>query len=314
MAHNFDPELAQAAARGVGGWPADVATTRSSFAERFAKLPRYRSAIPLDVSERTIPGPGGEIPIGLYAPRDRTGELPALVYFHGGGFAINGVVDADNDARRIAAEVGALVISVDYRLAPEHRFPAPLDDCYAALEWVARNCAELGTTADRIGVGGESAGGALAAAVALRARDQRGPAIRFLHLMIPMLDDRMATPSARAYTDTPGWCRSIGEQSWSYYLGPGVPGTADVSPYAAPARAEDLTGLPPTYLAAMQFDPMRDEQIDFAQRLLQAEVALELHCYPGTYHGSYLTDADVSRRIRADAAAALRRGLGTTAG
>ncbi|MFI5777608.1 alpha/beta hydrolase [Nocardia sp. NPDC051570] len=311
MTYNYDPELAEAAAQGVGGWPADLAAMRASFADRFARLPRYQSAIPLEVNDRTIPGPaGGDVPVRVYAPRDRVGQLPALVYFHGGGFVLNGVVDSDNEGRRIAAEVGALVVSVDYRLAPEHPFPAAFEDCYAALEWVAKNAAGLGVTADRIGVGGESAGGDLAAAVALRARNEHGPAICFLYLMIPMLDDRVRTHSARTYTDTPGWNRGIGEWSWSQYLGRGVPGTADVSPYAAPARAENLTDLPPTYLAAMQFDPMRDDQIEFAQRLLQAGINVELHCYPGTYHGSYLSDAAISRRTRADSMAALRRGLG----
>ncbi|MCM6778583.1 alpha/beta hydrolase [Nocardia sp. CDC159] len=310
MTYRYDPELAEVAAARVGGSFADVAATRRNSAQTMAGLPRYRSPIDLEISDRTIPGAAGvEVPVRIYAPRERTGPLPGVVYFHGGGFIVNAVADSDLESRRIAAEVGAVVISVDYRLAPEHSFPAALDDCFAALEWTAKNAAELGVDPGRIGVGGESAGGGLAAAVALRARDEHGPSIRFLRLMIPMLDDRSQTPSARAYTDTPVWNRAINEQCWSYYLGAGVPGSAEVSPYAAPARAEDLSALPPTYLTAMQFDPLRDEQIEFAQRLLQAGVNTEFHCYPGTYHGSYLTDAAISRRILTDSTEALRRGL-----
>ncbi|WP_107658221.1 alpha/beta hydrolase [Nocardia suismassiliense] len=310
MTYSYDPELAESAARSLGGSWTDATAARQRIAEKFAGLPKHQPSVPLRVQDRTIAGPSGnDIPVRLFAPRDRTSDLAALVYFHGGGYVINGVIDGDNHASRVADEVGALVVSVDYRLAPEHPFPAAHDDCYTALEWVAKNTAELGVDPERIGVGGESAGGGLAAAVALRARDEHGPAIRFLYLIVPELDDRLQTHSARTYTDTPNWSRTIGQQSWSYYLGTGVPGSPDVSAYAAPARAHDLTNMPPTHISAMQFDPLRDEDIDFAQRLLQAGVNTELHCYPGTFHGSHLTDAAISRRTLADAMAALRRGL-----
>jgi acetyl esterase/lipase len=177
------------------------------------------------------------------------------------------------------------------------------------LTWTAAKAAELGIDPERLGVAGESAGGGLSAAIALLARDRGGPALCFQYLGIPELDDRLETPSMRAYVDTPVWNRPNAVYSWTSYLG-AEPGGADVSPYAAPARATDLSGLPPAFVTTCQFDPLRDEGIQYAQRLLQAGVQTELHHYPGTFHGSSMVaDAAVSRRMFADEVAALRRGL-----
>ena len=188
-----------------------------------------------------------------------------------------------------------MVVSVEYRLAPEHPFPAGLEDCYAALVWTATEAKKLGIDPERIAIAGQSAGGGLAAATALLARDRGGPKLCFQLLEIPELDDRLDTPSMLAFTDTPLWNRPNAVWSWRHYLGPDHRG--EVSPYAAPARAENLAGLPPAYISTMEFDPLRDEGILYALRLLQAGVSVELHSYPGTFHGSaLLPTAEVSRR------------------
>jgi acetyl esterase len=154
-----------------------------------------------------------------------------------------------------------VVVSVEYRLAPEDPFPAGLEDCYAALVWLHESAAELGVDGDRIAVVGRSAGGGLAAALALVTRDRHGPALCFQCLAIPELDDRLDTPSMQAFVDTPLWNRPLAEASWRHYLGDD---RSDVSPYAAPARATDLSGLPPAYVSTMEFDPLRDEGIAYA--------------------------------------------------
>jgi acetyl esterase len=208
-------------------------------------------------------------------------------------------------AARVADGSGALVVTVGYRRAPEHRFPAALDDAYAVLCWTAEHAAELGIDPGLIAVGGHSAGGGLAAAVALRARDQHGPPIRFQLLNQPELDDRQDTWSARHFTDTPWMTRDKLAATWRHYLG-----SQAGSPYAAPARAADLSGLPPAYIATAEFDPLRDEGITYALRLLQAGVPVELHQWPGTFHGSQaILSAEVSRRQIAELAAALHRAL-----
>jgi acetyl esterase len=194
---------------------------------------------------------------------------------------------------------------VGYRPAPEHRFPAALDDAYAVLNWTAEHAGKLGIDPARIAVGGHSAGAGLAAAVALRARDQQGPPICFQLLNQPQLDDRQETWSARHFTDTPWMTRDKLAATWRHYLG-----SAPASPYAAPARAADLSGLPPAYIATAEFDPLRDEGIGYALRLLQAGVPVELHQWPGTFHGSQaILSAEVSQRQIAELGAALRRAL-----
>jgi len=194
---------------------------------------------------------------------------------------------------------------VGYRLAPEHRFPAALDDAYAALAWTAAHATELGTDPGLIAVGGQAAGAGLAAAVALRARDQHGPAIRFQLLNQPELDDRQQTWSAWDFTDTPFMTRGKVTASWRHYLG-----SATATPYAAPARAADLSGLPPAYIATAEYDPNRDEAIGYALRLLQAGVSAELHQWPRTFHGSQgVLSAEVSQRQNAELTAALRSAL-----
>jgi acetyl esterase/lipase len=261
--------------------------------------------------DRVVPGRAGDppVPIRIYTPTAPTsGPRGCVVEIHGGGFLMGSVAMMDPWCQTVAAELDAVVVSVEYRLAPEHPFPAGVEDCYAALCWTARSAAELGVDAARLAIAGQSAGGGLAAGTALLARDRGFPAVCFQLLEIPELDDRLDTPSMLAFQDTPLWNRPNAVWSWKHYLGPDHRG--GVSPYAAPARAKDLSRLPPAYVSTMEFDPLRDEGIFYALRLLQAGVAVELHSFPGTFHGSgLLPDAEVSRRGAHEVRDALRRAL-----
>ncbi|QFZ18811.1 alpha/beta hydrolase [Saccharothrix syringae] len=313
MTYRFDPELAPFAPRMAPldyGAPVDA---RNALRAVMAAQPRYEPAEPVLVEDRTIPGHDGSpaVPVRLYRPADRPGRLPALVFPHWGGFVTGDLDTATTQATRIAELVGALVVSPDYRLAPEHPFPAALDDCYATLVWVARQAHDLGVDPARVGVGGLSAGGGLAAALALLARDQGGPPVRHQFLLFPELDDRVGTASARAFTDTPMLDRANLLLSWKHYLsGWSGAGVGAVSRYAAPARAEDLRGLPPAFVGVCEFDPLRDEGIDYALRLIAAGVPTDLVHYPGTFHASIgIAHAAVSRRMVADQIAVLRREL-----
>lgn len=212
-------------------------------------------------------------------------------------------------AARIAQATGAVIVSVGYRCAPENPYPAALDDVYQALTWVAEHAAQFGADPRRIAVGGHGAGANLAAAVALRARDEGGPQIAFQLLNQPPLDDRQLTWSARTFTDTVFMTRAKVSSSWQHYLG-----DRPASAYATPARAQDLSGLPPAYIATAEFDPNRDEALEFGIRLLQAGVSVELHQWPGTFHGSQvILGADISQRQLAEISGALRRGLAAKA-
>jgi len=266
--------------------------------------------------DRLIPGPVGapEVPIRIYRPR-RASEAsrPAVVEIHGGGFVMGSIEMMDAWCQRVAAEIDAVVVSVEYRLAPEDPYPAGLEDCYAALSYTAANAAQLNVDPSRIAIAGQSAGGGLAAATTLLARDRGGPALCFQLLEIPELDDRLDTPSMRAFDDTPLWNRPNAVWSWRHYLGSDHGG--DVSAFAAPARAEDLENLPAAYISTMEFDPLRDEGILYALRLLQAGVSVELHSYPGTFHGSaLLATATVSKRGADEALHVLGRRLAARPG
>ena len=278
----------------------DPVTARKNLAELAVAAPAPDTT-GMEIEDRTVPA-DPDVPVRIYHPHRAQG---AIVWLHGGGFVMGDLETEHPWAVRVADGSGAVVISVGYRLAPEQRFPAALDDAYAALTWTAEHAAELGIDPGRIAVGGHAAGAGLAAAVALRARDQQGPPISFQLLNQPELDDRQETWSARNFTDTPFMTRDKVAASWRHYLG-----SAPASPHAAPARADDLSGLPPACITSAEFDPDRDEAIGYAQRLLQAGVSVELHQWPGTFHGSQaILSVEVSQRQIAELGAALRRAL-----
>ena len=269
----------------------------------------------LRIEDRLVPGWEGDPDVGarVYRPRSAASPVPGIVMIHGGGFVIGSVEAEHAGAALMAIDSGAVVVSVEYRLAPEHPYPAGLHDCYAALAFLHAEAGALGVDPGRVALCGASAGGGLAAATALLARDLGGPPVCFQMLHIPELDDRLETPSMRTFVDSPLWNRPLAVQSWKAYLGD-LSGAADVPPYAAPARAGDLSGLPPAYVSTAENDPLRDEGITYALRLLQAGVSVELHQFPGTFHGSALvTTAAVSRRAQREAALVLRQALGVEA-
>ncbi|MFD5322375.1 alpha/beta hydrolase [Streptomyces sp. NPDC127092] len=267
----------------------------------------------VDVRELLVPGPprGPAVRVRVYRPRDAGTALPAVLWIHGGGFCLGSVDSVHLGAAQAALHARAVVVAVSYRLAPEHPYPAGLDDCWAALEWAAGHPGELGTDPERLAVAGASSGGALAAGLTLLARDRGGPALCFQHLSTPVLDDRLATASMAAYTDTPVWNRRLAEESWRLYLGEATdrgPGRLPVS--AAPARAADLAGLPPAYISTAGLDPLRDEGLLYGLRLAQAGVPVELHNFPGAYHAFVGgVPPEEQQRIGAEHLTALRAGL-----
>ena len=236
-------------------------------------------------TEHEVPG-DPPVPVRVHRAKDAQGLLPAIVTIHGGGYVI-GSYDMDSPLLdRWCPGLGVVGVSVEYRLAPETPYPGPLDDCYAALRWTYDNAAELGIDKDRIGVYGLSAGGGLAAALALLARDRGEVPLAFVLLDCPMLDDRQQTPSIQSeglYV----WGQASNEFGWRSYLGD-LYGSDEVPAYAAAAREPDLAGLPPTCVIVGSIDGFRDEDIDYAQRLNQAGVPCELHVIAGLPHGYLL--------------------------
>lgn len=261
------------------------------------------------VVDRQVPGPHGapEVPVRIYTPGGTAAGTGALVWFHGGGYVFGEIAASERACVEIADAVGCVVVSVEYRLAPEHPYPAGLDDCFAALTWVAEHGDELGVDPARLAIGGVSAGAGLAAALALRVRDESGPRLVYQVLDNPMLDDRMETASIREFTDTPLWTHGQAILGWDFYLGAR---SAETPPYAAAARATDLSGLPPAWISANELDPLRDEAIEYALRLMRAGVPVELHHRPGTFHGSNgFPGISVSDRTREDMHLGLKAAL-----
>jgi acetyl esterase len=233
------------------------------------------------VEDRTVPGPAGEIPVRVYRPQSQ-GTLPLLVYFHGGGWVIGDLDTHDRTCRALAVAATCAVIAVDYRLAPENKFPAAAEDCYAAFLWSTANAAQLGADAARVAVGGDSAGGNLAAVVAQMARDRGGPLPVFQLLIYPATDARCDTASFRdngeGYFLTAAGMRWF----WDHYLRTGEDAA---HPYASPLRAEELHGLPPALVITAEYDPLRDEGEAYAERLRQAGVAARTRRFAGMIHG-----------------------------
>jgi acetyl esterase len=259
------------------------------------------------VADRTVPGPAGEVPVRIYTPQG-SGPRSVIVYFHGGGWVLGGLDTHDGVCRELAAGTGAVIVSVDYRLAPEHKFPAAADDCYAALVWVATNAAAIGGDAARIAIAGDSAGGNLTCVTALRARDEGGPALRLQLPVYPVTDHSFDRPSYRE--NATGYLLETAamEWFWDHYLPTPSAGT---HPYASPLRAADLRGLPPALVITAEFDPLRDEGEAYARRLQEAGVPTTLSRYDGMIHGFFGMSGvmDKARAAMAEACAALRTAL-----
>ncbi len=255
------------------------------------------------VEDRTIPGPAGEIPIRIYTPKAGA-PCGALVFFHGGGWVVGSIEGHDEVCRRLANDSGAMVISVGYRLAPEHKFPAGLDDSYAATAWVAANAAALGYPAGRVAVAGDSAGGNLSAAITLMARDRGGPKVAFQVLIYPAVSASLDWPSVREFD---GYFVATDDMKWfmNHYLrGP----DDATNPYAYPLNARDFRGLSPALVITAEMDPLRDQGEAYAARLREAGVPTTLSRYQGVTHAfiNMAPRVEAGRKAIREAGAAVR--------
>jgi acetyl esterase len=272
------------------------------------------------VEDRKIPGPGGQIPVRIYTPAavatsgsaNPAGSAPtgALVYFHGGGWVIGDIESHDVLCRSLANGAGCVTVSVDYRLAPEYKFPAAPEDCYAATKWVADNAPALGVDANRIAVGGDSAGGNLAAVVTQMAHDRGGPQIRFQLLIYPATDWAHESASQREFTED-GYILSRADMVWFY--GHYMNSDADrTNPYLSPACAKSLAGLPPAFVMTCEVDPLRDEGEAYAEALRKAGVAVKSKRYAGVCHGFLMMAGviDAAKGALAECCTELRNSIG----
>lgn len=248
------------------------------------------------------------IRIRIYKPKNMNKSLPVLIWFHGGGYVF-GIPEVNEDLLiQIVKNLDCIVIAPDYRLAPENRYPAAINDCYQTLLWTIKNKDILMINEQKVAIGGISAGGGLATALALKARDENGPKICFVMALYPMLDDRNKTLSSYQITDKRLWNRDINIKAWNLYLGENY-NKNNVPIYAAPSRAMNLENLPSTYIMIGSLDLFRDEAIEYAQRLLQSGVNVELHVYPGGVHvfDKALPEADISIKAKTEYIEALKK-------
>lgn len=270
---------------------------------------------PATVEDRSVPGPAGDLFVRLYRPGappagDGAQPRPVLVWFHGGGFVIGSVPSYDNVCRALANGAGCLVASVDYRLAPEHKFPAAVDDTYAATAWIAEHAAEWGADPARVAVGGDSAGGLLSAVVTQLARDRSGPRLAFQLLVYPGTDWDLDFPSVRELAS--GYL--LERESIAWFRSQYLRSDADEDdPRASPLRAERLDGLPPAFVVTAEYDPIKDYGTRYVDRLSEAGVAVEHRHYPGTIHAflSLAGALDAGKAALDDCAAALRTAFGS---
>lgn len=307
-----DPQI-EAMLAAAPPWPGvrgmDLAALRQAVRDSSVMLPRAEDAPVAAIADRTIAGPGGPLALRVYTP-EGTGPFPMVVYCHGGGYVVGDLDTQDMIARALCSWSGVVVVSVDYRLAPEHPFPAAPDDTFAALEWVAAHAAEIGGRADRLAVAGDSAGGNLVAAAALRARDRGGPALRALVNIYGSCNyPSEQTASAREYADGP--ILKQDDINWFYEQYLSDPAREQHDPQAAPVRAVSHAGLPPTFVGTAECDPSRDDAELFGAKVAAAGVEVEVKRYPGMVHGfaSWVGFLPGARAVLQDAAAFLKRHL-----
>ena len=302
----MDAELAAALIMFDAGDPHDLDSARKRLRKIYtANKPQIPETVRVRDLQTTSPF-GPPVRLRLYEPRAASAPMPAMLWIHGGAFTY-GFPEMDDDiCMRLAADSGFLIASPEYRLSPENPFPAGFDDSYDSLQWLANQADLLGINRDHLVVGGTSAGGALAAGVCLRARDESGPKIRQQILACPVIDDRLITDSMKKYDNSPIFTNSEARLMWQRYLGE----NRDNPPrYAAPGREHDLSNLPSTYVLTADIDPLRDEGINYAVRLIEAGNLVELHHLPGTFHSFDTTvpTAGISQRVYQDYLAALLR-------
>lgn len=291
----------------------DLPAMRADGAKMMAAMIGQLPAIEgVSTEDRTVPGPEGapEVNIRTYRKTDGPDKQPALLWIHGGGYMLGSVEQDEMKAKLFTLEGKCVTVSVEYRLAPENPFPAALEDCYAVLKWMASHADELGIDKSRIAIGGASAGGGIAAGLALLARDRAEVNVMFQFLIFPMIDDCNIAPASDTRPDTLMWTRESNLTGWRAYLGR-EPGGKDISQYASAMRATDLSGLPPAYIAVGELDLFAEENMTYARRLIESCVPTELHVYPGACHAfdGMAPEAYVSRQFTADFHRALKRAL-----
>jgi acetyl esterase/lipase len=297
----------------------DQFPTKVFFNERILPIAREKTKsfpvtpipedLAVDVSENFIPGPQGapDVRVLLFQPRNKSTLSPGYLHIHGGGMILGSPDGEQYDNAVLCAELGCTVVSVDYRLAPETQHPGLVEDCYAALKWLHVNAGDLRVDPERIAVGGGSAGAGLAAALTIMARDRKELKIIFQRLQSPMLDDRTCITETSPYNGEYMWTKESNYFGWKSLLGH-EPGVEGVSPYASPAREEDLSGLPAAYISVGAIDLFAEESIDYARRLLRAGIPTELHVFPGGHHGfGSIQEARISKAEARDSLEALRR-------
>lgn len=283
----------------------DGAEARRRVAEAMQGMPVAAPEPVHHVADHTVDVPGGAITVRAYRPTDAP-AAPIVVFFHGGGWVLCDLDSHDATARRIANESGCVVVATDYRRAPEHRFPEPVEDCYAALVWAQSHAAMLGGDPDRLAVCGDSAGGNLAAAVALMARDRNGPRLALQILAYPVIDAACATDSHARFGDELNLTSAEVRWCWQQYLAPGDDGS---HPYASPLRAPSLAGLAPALVISPEYDPLVDEGKAYADALAAAGVPVTYSLYPGMIHSLLAFSAALppAEQAFAEIAAALRQ-------
>ena len=306
----LDPQAEQSLAQRAGAPRQHEVSPEQARAMQMAQ-PRLAGPEVSAVEDRMAPGPRGDVPVRVYRPTGAGGgALPVTMWFHGGGWVVGNIETNDATCRALANESGSIVVSVDYRLAPEHRFPIPFDDCYAATCWAVEDAASFGGDPSRVAVAGGSAGGNLAAAVALRARDEGGPTLAQQTLVYPVTDRDFERPSYVANGNGYGLDMDTMVYFWDCYLS----SEDDASnPYVTPMLAEDLSGLPPAYVLTAEYDPLRDEGEEYAERLRAAGVPTTVTRYDGMIHGFFNAGIPFDRTWDAitETASELRKAFGT---